>query len=110
MRASIQILAKYYDLHKKKLIYFLKFIFRQDSFNFFCSATHSFYTVMFKQLPSNSKHVRGEKKSDESVRFHEAASFFVVGFFFMHEIILQITLFDIFESVRNKLQNKRFSR
>ena len=42
---------------------------------------------MFKQLPSKSKHVRGEKKLDESVQFHEAASFFVVGFFFMHEII-----------------------
>ena len=53
----------------------------------FCSAKHSFYTVIFKQLLPKSKHVRGEKKSDESVRFHEAASFFVVGFFFMHEII-----------------------
>ena len=47
----------------------------------FCSATHSFYTVIFKQLLPKSKHVRGEKKSDESVHFHEAASFFVVGFF-----------------------------
>ena len=53
----------------------------------FCSATHSFYTVIFKQLLPKSKHVRAEKKSDESVHFHEAASFFVVGFFFMHEII-----------------------
>ena len=40
-----------------------------------------------QQLPTQTKHVRGEKKLDESVHFHEAASFFVVGFFFMHEII-----------------------
>ena len=87
VRASIHISTKYYDLYKNKLIYILKFIFRQDSFKFFCNATHSFYTVMFKQLPSKSKHVPGEKKLDESVHFQEAASFFVVGFFFMHEII-----------------------